>query len=331
MSLSPKENLLRVIHHDHPEWVPNGMESVVMLRPPVVERPRAAGYDSFGVRWEHNDTAEGGTYPALGGHTIVDLARWRDQVDVPDVDTLDWNDIYLGWDGYQRVQWADIDRDSQLVCGILEFGLFERSYLLLGMEQALVAYLANPDAMEALVSAIADYKIALISRFDEVADLDMVWFGDDWGTQDNLFLPTPVWRRVIKPHTERVYACMQGRNILINQHSCGKIEKVVGDLVEMGADIWNPCQPCNDLAGLKRRYGDRLTFCGGFDSQFVLGRPGVTVDEVRLEVRRRIDQMAAGGGYVAAPSHSVPYDPALLAAMNDAIETYGRAIYRGTL
>jgi hypothetical protein len=51
----------------------------------------------------------------------------------------------------------------------------------------------------------------------------------------------------------------------------------------MGADMWNPCQPCNNLAGLKRTYGQRLSFYGGLDSQFVLGRPGVTAEEVRAE------------------------------------------------
>ena len=60
----------------------------------------------------------------------------------------------------------------------------------------------------------------------------------------------------------------------------------------------------------------------------MLDRDGVTPDEVRAEVRKRIDQMAAGGGYVAAPSHSVPYDEVLLNAMNDEIETYGRHIYQ---
>jgi hypothetical protein len=61
----------------------------------------------------------------------------------------------------------------------------------------------------------------------------------------------------------------------------------------------------------------------------VLNRPGVTPQEVRAEVRQRIDQMAPGGGYIAAPSHSVPYDPALLAAMRDEIATYGRHCYSG--
>jgi uroporphyrinogen decarboxylase len=98
-------------------------------------------------------------------------------------------------------------------------------------------------------------------------------------------------------------------------------------MVDMGAQMWNPCQPCNDLARLKRAYGPRIVFCGGIDSQFVLGRPGVTAEEVRAEVRRRIDELADGGGYIAAPSHSVPYDPELLQAMNDEIARYGTACY----
>jgi len=116
---------------------------------------------------------------------------------------------------------------------------------------------------------------------------------------------------------------------MVWQHSCGKIESVFGDMVEMGAQVWCPCQPCNDLALLKRKYSGKITFSGGIDSQFVLARPGVTTDDVRVEVRKRISDMAAGGGYIAGPSHGVPYDPEIIAAMNDEINTYGRDYYRG--
>ena len=102
----------------------------------------------------------------------------------------------------------------------------------------------------------------------------------------------------------------------------------MADLIEMGVDMWNPCQPCNDLARLKRAYGGKITFFGGIDSQFVLARPGVTVDEVRAEVRRRIDEMAAGGGYIAAPSQGLPYDSTVVAAMNDEINRYGYHYYQ---
>jgi uroporphyrinogen-III decarboxylase len=215
-----------------------------------------------------------------------------------------------------------------MVEGFVEMGLFERSFLLLGMEQALMGYLTEPEEMAAMLSVIADYKISLIRKFHAIAPMDMIWYGDDWGTQQNLFLPPEVWRSVVKPHTQRIYNCLKSLGIIVNQHSCGKIESIFGDIVEMGADMWNPCQPCNDLAKLKREFGRSISFCGGIDSQFVLARPGVTVQEVRREVRRRIDELAAGGGYIAAPSHGVPYDPDVLAAMNDEIAAYGREFYR---
>lgn len=61
---------------------------------------------------------------------------------------------------------------------------------------------------------------------------------------------------------------------------------------------------------------------------FVLARPGVTPGEVRSEVRRRVDEMATGGGYIAAPSHGVPYKPEIIHAMNDEINKYGRSFYQ---
>ena len=317
--LTPKENLLRAIRHHEPEWVPTAAEGMAWIGPPVFERPIAAGCDDFGVQWSYEARAEGGTFPTSGGHTITDLARWKEQIIVPDLDAMDW-------DAIARYA-AQIDRDQYLLSAFIEMGLFERSYLLLSMSEALMGYVAEPELMYELLGALADYKIRLIERLDDVAHLDMVWYGDDWGAQDRLFLRPEVWRQIIRPHTESLYDAMKRRGLLINQHSCGKIEAIFEDVVDMGADIWNPCQPCNDLAALKQQYSGRITFCGGIDSQFVLNRPGATPEEVRAEVRKRIDEMAAGGGYIAAPSHSVPSDPALIEAMNDEIASYGRRCY----
>ena len=320
--MTPKENLLRVIRHRDPAWVPNGMESVIMIGSPVVERPGQSGKDAFGVDWSLEKDAEGGTYPAHNGHCITDLSFWREQISMPNLDEVDWSSV--------RAQAAAVDRDRCLVSGFVEMGLFERSYLLLGMENALVSYVTETSAMTELSEAIADYKITLIERFDDAIDMDMIWYGDDWGAQDSLFMPPAVWRQAIKPGTQRIYDCLKERSIITNQHSCGRIEHIFDDMVDMGADIWNPCQPCNNLASLKKRSAGRITFCGGIDSQFILDRPGVTAAEVRAEVRRRIDELAAGGGYIAAPSHGVPYEQELIDAMNDEIKLYGCSFYKKT-
>jgi uroporphyrinogen decarboxylase len=77
---------------------------------------------------------------------------------------------------------------------------------------------------------------------------------------------------------------------------------------------------------MKKKHNGRIAFCGGIDSQYVLGKPGASVDEVRAEVRKRIDEMGYGGGYIAAPSHSVPYNQELVDAMNDEIAVYGSRV-----
>ena len=325
--MNAKENLLRVIHHDDPQWVPYGMEGLVTYDAPVIERPEEAGPDAWGVMWDCEESAQGGTYPKVGGRTVTDPAHWREQVHVPEVDSLNWEGPWRTGRG-DLIHPRDVDRDEYLVCGMVGFGVFERSWLLLGMTEALAGFAAEPDLMYDLAALIADYKIRLIERFHEEAHLDMVWFGDDWGTQRGLFVAPNVWRAIVKTHTQRIYDCMLERGILIDQHSDGKIDAIFGDMVEMGARVFNPAQPCNDLAGLKQEYAGRITFCGGIDSQFVLARPGVTPEEVRAEVRRRIDELAEGGGYVAAPSHYVPYDDAILNAMEGEIRTYGREFYR---
>lgn len=243
--MKPKENLLKVLRHDNPEWVPNGMESVKMIGSPVVERPDTAGFDAFGVEWNYEQGAQGGTFPAPDGATITDLSQWQDQITIPDINTIDWSDV--------QIAASEVDRNENLVSGFVEMGLFERTCLLLGMENALVAFMLEPEALFELIGAIADYKISLIEKFDEEADLDLVWYGDDWGAQENLFMLPDTWRKIIMPHTRRMYDRMKRRDIIINQHSCGKIESIFTNMVEMGADIWNPCQPCNDLAGLKKK------------------------------------------------------------------------------
>ncbi|MEI6809369.1 MAG: uroporphyrinogen decarboxylase family protein [bacterium] len=319
--MHPKENLLRAIRHDSPERVPNGMGPAIMVAPPIVTRPGNAGVDSWGVLW---DMDAGGTFPSNHQHVLTDIRAWRQQVRFPDLNACDWTRLVHGWGGQgPAVDRKTLDRDNNIVCGVIELSMFERSYLLMGMEEALMAYVADTEIMDELLGAIADFNIELIERLDDAIDVDMIWYGDDWGTQTQLFMPPDVWRRTIGKHTHRVYDCMKRRGIIINQHSCGRIDQVFGDIVEMGANVWNPCQPCNDLAGMKKRFAGRIAFCGGIDSQFVLDRPGVTVAEVRAEVRRRIDEMAAGGGYIAGPSHGVPYIPEIIAAMNDEIASYG--------
>ena len=318
--MTQKENYIRALKRLGPEWVPYADEAVVTVRPPVCERPSAAGPDAFGCLWELEEKAEGGTYPASHDYVITDLQQWKTLLKVPDVEACDWSRA--------RAEAEKIDRDRYLVGGFIEMGIFERIWLLMGMEEALMAYYTDEDTLFELAGAIADYKIGFLEKYQREVGMDILWYGDDWGTQNNLFISPEKWRRIIKPHTRRIYDCAKSLGIMINQHSCGKIEAILPDIIEMGAVSWNPCQPCNDLAAMKKQYGGGICFIGGVDSQFVLDNHDTTPEDVVREVKRRIDEMALPhGGYIVGPSHSVPYDPEKLEAMQTTIREYGREIY----
>ena len=322
--LNPRENMLRAIKRENPEYVPDGTRNIINIKCPTCERPIKAEYDIWGVKWDYEPSAEGGTYPAVGGNCLHDIENWREELKVPDIDKdVDWDYLTQNWEE-APLDVKNIDRENNVVMGLVEMGIFERLYLLFGMEEALMYFMTDPEEMFEIANIIAEWKVKVIKKFASVVKMDMIWYGDDWGNQRNSFLPPRVWREIIKPGTHRIYNCIHDLGLLINQHSCGKIENVFGDMVEMGADMWNMSQPCNDLKMLKETYGDKISFFGGFDSQFVLNRPGVTVDEVRAEVRKRVSELKGKNGYVAAPSHEVPYAPEIVAAMRDELQKVGR-------
>ena len=96
-------------------------------------------------------------------------------------------------------------------------------------------------------------------------------------------------------------------NIKIAYHSDGVIDPIIPDLIEIGLDVLNPIQPaCMDPATLKERYGDKLCFWGTIDEQHTL--PFGTPDDVRCEVRTRLDTIGEGGGLILGPTHHVQLD-----------------------
>lgn len=313
-----RENMLRIIQYDNPERITNKGFFTVWSR--FVERPEHRGYDDWGVYWEEQAEAEGGTYPS-SEYLCQDIDKAL-QMDFP-------NPNRLGLFEPVKEFMSQHDSSSGLVFGNADFGLFERSWLLLGMENLLVYTITEPDKVFSLMGRIADFKIAIANNLLDCG-VDGVQFGDDWGAQNALFLRPEIWRKLIKPHQARMYKTVKERGGFVWQHSCGHIEEIIPDLIEIGLDIWDPCQPrSNNLRELKKICYGKLTMKGGIDSQGVLtfGTP----EEVREKVKELMFELGRGGGYIPSPSHGVPYRPEILKAMEDAIEEFGHKAVKGDL
>lgn len=203
----------------------------------------------------------------------------------------------------------------------LGFSLFERAWTLAGMEAVLMAMVCDKPFANILLDRILEFNLAIIENAC-TKNVDIFRFGDDWGHQRGVLMGPGLWREFIKPRFRRMCELVKSKGKLVMLHCCGKVDELFPDLIECGLDIFNPFQPeVMDVFDIKRRYGDALTFYGGISIQRTL--PFGTVAQVRDEVRRLIDLIGAGGGYIASPSHDVPGDarPENVAAMIEVLQS----------
>ncbi|MGI6037735.1 MAG: uroporphyrinogen decarboxylase family protein [Limnochordia bacterium] len=209
-------------------------------------------------------------------------------------------------------------------------GFIGQSQFLRGFEGWFLDLALNPEAICDLMDITLQFQLDLIQgMLAEAGDkVDVVVYGDDLATQSDLMVSPKMYREYLKPRQAKLFAAIRKLSpAKIHYHSCGSIVSVIEDLIEIGVEVLNPIQVSArgmDPAALKKDFGDKLSFWGGIDTQRVL--PRGTVAEVEAEVKLRIDQMAAGGGYVLNPVHNIQADvpPENIVALFDTGLTYGR-------
>lgn len=211
-------------------------------------------------------------------------------------------------------------------------GLFEMHQRVRGMENAMLDPFMLPENSDKLVGKLADLKIEFWdAALNELGDVvDIVGEGDDYGTQQSQLISPDQFRDYYKPHFMRVLSFIKKKapNVKLMFHSCGNVRPIIGDLIEMGVDILNPVHV--NAAGmepfqLKKDFGQDIVFWGGgVDTQHVL--PSGSVQDVRDDVKKNIEALAPGGGFVFNTVHNIQAEvpPENIMAMIDTLRTYGK-------
>ncbi|NTW43308.1 MAG: hypothetical protein HGB14_02490 [Anaerolineaceae bacterium] len=207
---------------------------------------------------------------------------------------------------------------------------FERAIGLQGMEQFLLNMATEQDFAQDLLRRINRLCMTNMGNFlDKCGDkLDIIKIGDDLGTQENLMISPRMYRKMLKPlHAEMITLIKQKTNAKVFFHTDGDVFDLIDDFIEIGVDILNPIQTSagkmSNLEELKKKFDKRIVFCGAIDTQNIL--PSGTPDQVKQEVKRVINVLGAGGGYMVATVHTVMNEvpPENVLAMVDAVEEYG--------
>jgi len=209
--------------------------------------------------------------------------------------------------------------------------LFCRVCDLFGMEEALAKLALEPAVFEAALEVAgeqtADFCARLLAACGEA--MPILCLGDDFATQRGLMISPEQWRRLLKPRYAKLFAVGRRAGKAVWFHSCGDITAVLPDLVDIGMEVWETVQlhalPLSPEE-LQREYGRHLAFFGGVNTQRL---PFVAPEAVRVEVRRRIEVLGEGGGYICGPDHhlkpDVPAENAV--ALFDEARAFRRAGY----
>jgi uroporphyrinogen decarboxylase len=227
-------------------------------------------------------------YP-LAGRELDDF-RW------PSIDDFDFSGLRAGLAAVRAL-------DMTAASGHAGMGWLHHVQMR-GYDDALLDVL-DEDWMTAYMTKTRDFILPYFQRLFAEADglVDIIRADEDLGGQNNMLISPTLWRRWYKPLWQEIFTICRRNGARVWLHSCGFCRDVVPDFIEMGVDILNPLPPYvrgSDPLDMKRTFGNQLAFDGGVDQMNVLvsGSPRA----VREEVKRRIDQLAPGGGYIVGPS-----------------------------
>ncbi len=175
-----------------------------------------------------------------------------------------------------------------------------------GVEEALVKMMTAPAVFEAFVRRRHELYMDLLARGLAAAQgfCDLCWLGDDFSSQQSMFLSPDHWRRFIKPYLAEQVALARSHGLFVLYHSCGAVRPVLGDLIDIGVNgmlVFQTSAAGMDPESIARDFGGRMTFYGGMDIQHLLsfGAP----DDVAREVERNARAFEDCGGYIVANSH----------------------------
>lgn len=266
--------------------------------------------DEFGIGWQM--PVEGGLYYDQYHHPLADASTVREIENYAWPDPLD-PDRFAGME--DRVhQVIDLGRKGCFV-ERMSSGMWEHAMWMTGYEKFFIDMLSNKILIEALMEKILELKMKYWGKVLEIIGNRTVIIScaDDLGTQESLLISLDLYKEMIWPYHCRLFRFIKQHargKAFIFFHNDGAIMETLPLLIEAGVDILNPFQVnCRgmDTATFKKDFGRELTIWGGScDSQYVM--PKGTPKEVRDETRRRIDDLAPGGGFVFAPIHVIQGD-----------------------
>jgi len=318
--LDAKENALRIITFNQP--------ANVISEPPLYEI-YYHGCDHEGFEGGGDESPVGSRWVDIWGtgwekihEGVMGLPAGNPLVDVRALKAYHWPDPHDERICGKIYELADaVQAGDGFLAGRHRDTLWEKAYMLVGMENMMVYFLAEPDYAREVLHHIMDFQLGIAEHYLKLG-VELVRLSDDLGSQRDLLLSPEIIDSFLKPEYERLCELYRERGILIWFHCCGYVEPLLEMFIQLGVRILHPVQAtANNLDRIRTVTQGRMALHGGVNSAIVMDGPR---DRIREEAKGRIWQLGQQGGYFCAADQKFPYPQAHMRALNDAIEEYGR-------
>ena len=326
--ITPKENYLRLIRGEDPQYLchnsvySQGMFMDAMVMANRFPAPGGTLSDAWGVQYDW-PAGDPGPVPVVTAQNkvIKDITQWDKYLNVP------WpSKLQIDWTECDR-RAAEFDRENYLLLGCCFTGLFELTHNLLGFEDALMAYLEEPEAMGELLDVLTEYKLEYLRILIDHVRPDMIHIHDDWGSKKNLFMSPETWRTLLKPRWARIYDYMHSRGVLVQHHADCVCAPVVEDMAEIGIDVWQGIIPQNDIKAVQKRLAGRMGLQGGLDCTPFDYAGGWNEEAVRRLVRLVCDDYVPAGRFTPEVPNGAPLTPGINDIIIDEMNAYGEHFF----
>jgi uroporphyrinogen decarboxylase len=283
-------------------------------------------HDEWGMT--HRMPKDGGLYFSLFKSPLDDTMLtmeaiekhpWPDPTDPRRFEGLRNQALALRDAGYPVVMKAFAAGILEMACRVRPMDLFLMDLAMCEAEAAAL--------MRTIMELKARYWEAALDELGDV--VDVIAEADDYGTQDSMLIRPEMYRRLIKPLQAELFQRVRAKlkDGFIFFHSCGNVRGLIPDFIEIGVDILNPVHIAAtgmEPESLKKDFGKDLCFWGGgVETQHVL--PRGTPEEVRENVRKNVEALMPGGGFVFNTIHNIQADvsPENVMAMIEALHEFG--------
>ena len=317
--ISKKENALRALRFDNPEYIMSGMPVYTLSYNGCNHEGYAGGgHDCpVGTRW--TDIWNTGWQKEQDG--VMGFPRINPLADMSCLREFKWpepNDERICGQIYKMKE--AYEGGDCFIAGSHRDTLWEKSYMLVGMENMMVYLYTEPEYAREILHNIMNFQLGIAEHYIN-AGIETVYMGDDLGTQRNLLLGIDMLYEFFVPEYKRLFDLYKERNVIINFHSCGHIEPILGLFMDLGVDCLNPIQAtANNLARVREITNSRMALEGGIPTAVVMDG---TPDEIVSAVKDAIHILGQNGGYFCQPDQSMPFPEQNILVLNDAVAKYG--------